>query len=76
MRRGIDLPIFVTYFRKEDLTYIIDRPVLYSSLSSNGETREEIADMLCRRCNELGKMHFDEETLASAKAEGETCKIS
>ena len=75
-KRGIDLPIFVTYFRKSDLVYIIDKPVLYSAISSNGESREEIAQMLCRRCNELGQMQFDEQTLARCR-EGETVsKIS
>ena len=54
--KGIDLPIFVTYFRKSDRTYIIDKPVLYSTLTSTGKSREEIARMLCDRCNELGRM--------------------
>lgn len=58
-KRGIDIPIYVTYFRKKDLTYIVDKPVLYSQLSSNGETREEIARNLVERCNALGKMQFD-----------------
>lgn len=58
-KRGIDLPIYVTYFRKKDLKYIVDKPVLYSELSSHGETREEIAKKLVERCNELGKMQFD-----------------
>ena len=49
--RGIDLPIFVTYFRKSDLTYIIDKPVLYSELAANGRGRAEIARILCDRCN-------------------------
>ena len=57
--RGIDLPIFVTYFRKNDLTYIIDKPVLYSELSASGKSRSEIAKELCDRCNALGKMKLD-----------------
>ncbi|MBE6635677.1 MAG: hypothetical protein E7617_05715 [Ruminococcaceae bacterium] len=57
--RGIDLPIFVTYFRKSDLTYIIDKPVLYSELAANGRGRAEIARILCDRCNELGKIDLD-----------------
>ena len=57
--RGIDLPIFVTYFKKDNLTYIIDEPILYSELSAGGATRADIAHRLCTRCNELGKMKFD-----------------
>ncbi len=60
-RAGIDVPIYVSYFRKSDLTYVFDSPVLYSELSSHGETKEEIADKLRLRCNELGKMNFSSE---------------
>ena len=58
--RGIDLPIYVTYFRKSDLTYIIDKPLLYSELSTSYAGRAQIARALCDRCNELGKMKFAE----------------
>ena len=56
---GIDLPIYVTYLRKRDLTYFVDAPILYSELCKNGETKEEIAARLVARCNELGKMDPD-----------------
>ena len=55
-KRKIDVPIFVTYFRKKDLTYIIDKPVLFSELAKDGASREEIAKKLVERCNVLGKM--------------------
>ncbi len=58
-KQGIDLPVYVTYFRKKDLTYIVDKPVLYSELSKNGESKEEICKKLVERCNELGKMQFE-----------------
>ena len=45
----------------ECLHYIFDKPVLYSELSANGETRNEIAKRLLDRCNELGKMNFDKQ---------------
>ncbi len=66
-KRGYDVPIYVTYFRKSDLVYIIDKPVYYSELSSNGETRAEIAKKLCDRCNELGKMKFNIEEFIEKK---------
>ncbi len=68
LHRGIDLSVFVTYFRKSDLLYIIDRPIKYSALAAEGKSREELAKMLCDRCNELGKMQFDEKTLTRARA--------
>ena len=57
-KHGIDVPIYVSYFRKKDLKYIDDAPVSYSSLANGQKTREEIADILVKRCNELGKMDF------------------
>jgi Zn ribbon nucleic-acid-binding protein len=39
-------------------TYVIDKPVLYSQLSAENETKENIARKLCDRCNELGKMEI------------------
>jgi hypothetical protein len=59
-KRGMDLSIYVSYFRKSDRTYIFDAPVKYSELSEKYKSRESIAKFLCERCNELGKMQFDE----------------
>lgn len=58
-KNGLDLPIYVAYFRKSDCTYIFDAPIKYSELNAKYKTREEIANYLCSRCNELGKMNFD-----------------
>ena len=73
-RQGIDLPIYVTYFRKKDLKYIIDKPVLYSELCKNGETKEEVCRHLVERCNELGKMQFDSATPSQEAAATQTEK--
>ena len=56
---GIDVPIYVTYFRKRDLTYFVDAPILYSELCKDGSTKEEMAARLVARCNELGRMEAD-----------------
>ena len=72
--RGIDLPIFVTYFKKSDLTYIIDKPVLYSELCKDGKSRAEIARELCDRCNALGKMALDASD--ASEEEAKKTKIS
>ena len=68
-RAGIDVPIYVTYFRKKDKVYIVDSPIKYSELTKNGETKEQIAKRLVDRCNELGKMQFTEEEIKKAKEE-------
>ena len=65
LRRGIDLPIYVSYFRKSDNTYIFDAPVRFSELSDKYKSREEIAKHLCNRCNELGRMHLDNSDTAA-----------
>lgn len=57
-KKGMDIPVYVTYFRKKDLTYIVDKPILYSELCANGATKEEIGRRLLDRCNELGRMQF------------------
>ena len=74
-KKGMDVPVYVTYFRKSDLKYIVDKPVLYSELTANGETKEQVLERLLNRCNELGKMQFNRtnekaiEEVAVTKAE-------
>lgn len=67
LKKGIDAPIFVTYFRKKDLKYIIDAPVYYSQLIQKYKTREEIAQQLVKRCNQLGKLNFDKKQFFEEK---------
>ena len=56
LNNGVDLPIFVSYYNKKKKIYIIDKPVLYSDLKEKYKTKENIAKLLCDRCNELGQM--------------------
>ncbi len=58
-KKGVDVKLYVTYYRKKDRTYVVDAPVAYSELTKNGETREEVCARLVKRCNELGRMQFD-----------------
>ena len=71
-KKGMDVPVYVTYFRKSDLKYIVDKPVLYSELTANGETKEEVLKKLLLRCNELGKMQFDSATPSQEAAVTQT----
>lgn len=72
-RGGIDLPIFVSYYNKKKKIYLIDKPVKYSELCKNGESREVISQKLCDRCNELGEMIIDETYLK--KEENKTKEV-
>lgn len=65
--KDIDLPIFVSYYKRKENIYVIDKPVLYSELIKDDATKQEIADRLCARCNELGKIQFDEATIQNAR---------
>ena len=67
LKKGVDVPVYVTYFKKDICTYVIDKPVKYSELMKKYETREKIADALRIRCNELGKMEFDAEFIKNLK---------
>ena len=58
-KKGMDVNIYVTYYRKKDRVYIVDKPVCYSELTKNGETSEEVIEKLLVRCNELGQMQFE-----------------
>ena len=73
-KAGIDVPIYVSYYKKKERVYVIDKPILYSEISSNGETKEEISNRLLNRCNELGKMTFDKEFLKKVKKENKKDK--
>jgi len=68
-KKGIDVPVYVTYFRKKDCTYIVDKPVLYSQLCKNGESREDISKRLLDRCNALGQMFLDQTSNEELKTE-------
>lgn len=57
-KKGMDVPIYVTYFQKSKRVYVVDSPVKYSTLKAECGTREAIAERLVNRCNELGKMDF------------------
>lgn len=74
-QKGLDLPVYVTYFNKDNHVHMIDAPVLYSDLIKSGATHQEIADMLCRRCNELGRMTRKGQSDAEPKEMTKVSKI-
>ena len=65
LRRGMDLPIYVSYFNKKKRTFVFDAPVKYSELKAKYGTKEEVAKALVERCNELGKMEFSDDANAA-----------
>ena len=56
LKEGVDVPIFVSYFKKKENTYIFGKPIKYSQLKEKFQNRDQISAELCRLCNELGRM--------------------
>ena len=59
-RQGMDLPIYVTYLRRKEGVYIIDKPIKTSELLATGLSKYELAEKLRSRCNELGAIPLEE----------------
>ena len=55
-RKGLDLPVVVTYYHKKSNVHMIDEKINYSELLLKFNTYEEIANYLCDRCNKLGEI--------------------
>lgn len=59
LKQGIDVPIYVSYYRKKERKYIFDKPIMFSELNRTLVSREKIADYLLERCNSLGKITLE-----------------
>ena len=55
-KQGLDIPIYIAYFNKKNKVFLIDEPILFSKLKEQTTSREEMAELLCDRCNKLGKL--------------------
>lgn len=55
-KRGMDIPVYATYFCKQNGIHMIDKPIMYSELIKDSATKNDIAKRLCDRMNELGRM--------------------
>jgi hypothetical protein len=73
-RKGIDVPVYVTYFKKKEKVYVIDKPIMYSELTKDNPDKKTIAERLKNRCNELGQMSFDDEFIEKTKEENKLDK--
>lgn len=57
-QHGENPQVHVAYLRKKTGEYIFDKPATAEALLGLGLSRNELAQKLCQRCNELGKMEF------------------
>ena len=59
-KKKVDLPIVVSYFRKEQKVFVFDKPIKYSELMEQYQTKEQAIEYLLNRCNQLGAMDVSE----------------
>ena len=59
LKQGIDLPIYVMYFKKKQNTFIVDEPMLYSSFKKMNLDKKQIANLLCDKANNLSKTNLN-----------------
>ena len=59
LKNNVDAPVFVSYYQVESKTYIFDKPIKISQLKEMNLSRKELANYLCNRCNELGKIDLN-----------------
>lgn len=69
LKKDINAPIYVMYYKKKERIFVIDKPIYYKDLLKTGLSEDEIAFKFLSRCNELGKMEFTKEELKKAKKE-------
>ncbi|MBQ9793009.1 MAG: hypothetical protein IJW32_04640 [Clostridia bacterium] len=56
LKQGLDLPIYVMYFKKKQNTFIVDKPIKYSELAKMNLDKKEIAKLLCDKANSLAEV--------------------
>ncbi len=59
-KKSLDIPIVVSYFRKEQKVFVFDKPIMYSELMEKYQTKEKAIEYLLNRCNEIGSMNLSE----------------
>jgi len=60
LKEGIDLPIHLAYLNKAERKYIIDEPIMFSTLANL--PKEEIAKKLCDRLNSISGVNQSSNT--------------
>ena len=56
LKRGMDLKIYKMYLRKKEKIVVVDKPIRFSELMGQFDSKQALADAVCERVNELGTM--------------------
>lgn len=68
LKKGFDVPLYVSYYKKSEKKYIVDAPIRLSELFAGEPTAEEVEKRLLNRCNQLGRGELDiKEDVAEVK---------
>ncbi|MGN1222922.1 MAG: hypothetical protein ACI4T1_02190 [Christensenellales bacterium] len=57
-KKGLDVSIYVAYYKKQEKQYIFGSPYKYSELKIKFKEKDEIINFLLNECNRLGKLQF------------------
>jgi 1-acyl-sn-glycerol-3-phosphate acyltransferase len=68
LKEGIDLPVYVSYYRKKEKTFLIDKPILFSKLRQLYADRQKLADLMCERINRLLRLFHKDKASSDARA--------
>lgn len=60
LKKGVDAPVYVSYYKKKERAFIFSEPILFSKLKSLFKTREDIAEYMLQKCNSLNKLDLNE----------------
>lgn len=56
--KGIDLPIYLMYYKKKENVFVVDKPIKFSDLSKLNLDKKDLAKMFCDRANELSTLEI------------------
>lgn len=59
LKKGNDVLIYPSYFKLKEKIYIFDEPILCSDLVKIAPTKEEMAEYLLKKCNDLGNLEIN-----------------
>ena len=56
LKEGIDVPIYVSYYKIKEKVYVFSKPEKFSEIKEKFPKREDLTNYLLEKCNALGKI--------------------
>lgn len=67
LKEGIDVPIFPAYYKKKENVYVFGKKIDFSDLLKQGLGRDEIAQYICDKANELKDIDLSDKIITKSK---------